>query len=252
MIRFLFATTRGRRKVASRQPATRCAYPRLEQLEVRALPNASPMTAAHAGDVARDALADLREAQRFISRLARDVGSSASPTVTADIATLRGDVNAISADVKDGTDPSADVIKAQVDGLTLFANLGTNLTHAVRRDVLDIAAVGADVTVDLSSTPPSRQVLVTTVQANLANLTQILGSNVSSTVSKDLNKLEVDLAAIAGGLRAGKDIAGEVRHAIRDEARLFGDLNGQLAPAVTKTIVTMAFDLVEVTAVGHR
>jgi hypothetical protein len=85
----------------------------------------------------------------------------------------------------------------------------------------------------------------------LANLAQILGSNVSASVPNDLNMLQADLAGIASGMQAGKNTAGEERHAIRDEAWLFGDLNGKLAPAVTETIVTMVFDLFEVEAVGH-
>jgi hypothetical protein len=215
------------------------------------VPNAAPLSGAHAGAFghgAADAIADLKEVQRDLSKLTRDVGATAGPTVTADIATLRDDLNAIAADVKAGTDPSADINKGQSDGLTLFADLGTNLTRAVRRDVLAITAAGADVTADLAATPPSPADLLNEAQNDLTSLTQILGPNVSPAVSADLNAVQTDLNAIAADLAAGRSVTRDVRQAVRNETRLFRDLNGQLAPNVTVTFVSMAFYVDEVAA----
>jgi hypothetical protein len=158
---------------------------------------------------------------------------------------LRADVDAIIGDVKAGTDPSADINKALNDGQKLFADLGTNLTRAVRRDVLDITADGGDVVVDVASTPPSAAHLLANAQNDLTNLTQILGSNVSPAVSSDLNGLQTELTAIAADIQAGRSLIGDVHRAIRDETRLFRDLNGQLAPNVTNTLVDMAFNVFE-------
>jgi hypothetical protein len=178
------------------------------------------------------------------------VGPNPGATVTGDIATLRSDLNNVIADVKAGTDPSADLIQAETDAQALFAALGTKMTRAVQHDVLDLVAVGADAVVDLTGAP-SAQSVVTTVEANLANLIVDLGPNVSASVSKDLNRLLADLTSLAGDIQAGTSTRRDLGHAIRDEARLFHDLNGQLVPIVTFTIVAMDFDLLEISPGGH-
>ncbi len=250
MTRFLRTSASGGRQGVSRTRAERSAHPWLEQLEVRAVPNAAPLSRAHAGAFGHgaDAIADLKGVQRDLSKLTKDLGTGASATVTADIATLRADVNTIIGDVRGGTDPTADINKAQGDGLTLFADLGTNLTRAVRRDVLAITAAGADVTADLAATPESPADLLNEAQNDLTSLTQILGSNVSPAVSADLNAVQTDLNAIAADLVAGRSVAGDAHQAIRNATRLFRDLNGQLTPNVTVTFASMAFYVDEVEA----
>jgi cob(I)alamin adenosyltransferase len=198
-----------------------------------------------------DANADLKDVQKDLTKLTNDLGTSITPTVTADIATLRADVKAIAADVKAGTDPTADINKALTDGQTLFADLGPTLTGAVRRDLLDITSDGADVVVDLASTPPSAAHLLANAQNDLTHLGQTLGSSVSATVATDLNVLQADLAKIAADMLAGRNTTRDLREAIRDEARLFRDLNGTLAPNVTNTLVDMAFNLSEELSLRH-
>jgi hypothetical protein len=195
-----------------------------------------------------DALADLNAAQKHITQLTNDLGSTITPTVTMDIATLQADVTAIIGDVKAGTDPTADINKALNDGQTLFADLGATLTPAVERDVLKITADGADVTVDLATTPPSPKTLLNNAQNDLNTLSTTLGSGVSSTVSTDLNVLQADLSSIAADMLAGRNLTRDVRLAIRDETQLFHDLNGMLAPKVTNTLVDLAFNLFELPA----
>ncbi len=244
MKRFLRTLLIGRWKVfSSPRRASQSACPGLEQLEDRAVPNASPLAGAHAASPLCDASRDLRDVRGDLTKLTRDLRNSVTPTVRADISTLRADVNAIAADLKAGTDPSADVNKALNDGQTLFADLGPNLTKAVRKDVLDITADAADVVVDLASTPPSQGSLLTNAQNDLANLTQLLGSQASHAVAADLSALQADLTAIATAIQSGKGLNRDVRHALRDEARLFGDLNGQLSPSVTNTLVDMYYNL---------
>lgn len=204
-----------------------------------------PRAERRADTASPDVSGALKAVLRDLTNLEKDLGSGLSPTLTADLAALRADVEAIAAGVRAGTDVSAAVEQALTDGLTLLSDLGPSLSPAVQRDVLNLIKHGAEVVVGLSPTPPSPASLLASAQNELAELTQALGSNVSGAVAADLQALQADLSAVAADVQAGTSVTSDVRQALRDEARLFGDLNGQLTGEVTGRLAELAFYLFE-------
>jgi len=214
----------------------------LEELEHRALPSVSGLLRAFQIHLAH-VTGDVTRVSDAVTALSTAVGLNAHPAVTADINTLTTDAATLAADLAAGTNVSADISKLLGDQVQTAFDLGQHMPGTVRRDLRhlrhDLRHLAREQT--LLNAFATR--IMRDVERDSTRLAHILGANVASGVSQDLQTLQTDLATIATDMQSGTDMSTDVNTAIQDAKTLTADLVTNPSFRVQNKLIDIAADL---------
>jgi hypothetical protein len=214
----------------------------VEELEHRALPSVFGLLRAfqiHLADIS----GDVTRASDAVTALSTAVGLNAKPAVTADINTLTTDAGTLAADLAAGKNVSADISKLIGDQVQTALDLGQHMPGTVRRDLRHLRHDLRDLAKDQTLLNAFATRIMRDVERDSTRLANLLGANVPSGVSQDLQTLQTDLATIAADMLSGTDMSGDVNTAIQDAKTLTADLVSNPSFRVQNKLIDISADL---------